>query len=1644
MADVANTIQILNLLPLEELRDDWVKNIWESDFTDILPLDEEIDNGPVHEALKNLQAELDGWISWKEDDGDALWTVLVENNIYLKTLIAFLALLLTEGQKRLARAEQKELGILAGTTYLRLVTVPGSGAFKVFHPELYEKSVDILKIFTHMGSSKRKRSLSPVTNSQRSHQSKSKRRNRNPEPSFDEETEEGLNNSGGEEEIEDLTPQEVNKMRTQLMYLIRSLIVLLQNFSLRQSESSAYHTVQVLTQLITQDADLCDIDAGPSVSLERMSLPSLAFRGLSLLCTQLHGHVGSMLNAVCKYLLPCLLMMVENKSFQTIPRQMITARDHAIKFVCCLLREGGDKACASVRTLLQHMCTKVPDKAEYRIKVAQAVVTILQDLPADSYGRMVEWFYKLSKHSKLAYRGFSLEIVSALLAEPERQMQGTEGIPPEIQMYTRHKSLVGILLARCSDMAPTVRARAIACFSQCFLSDDAGIKGTIKEIVTPHIGSKPANAPRLIPTPGNENRHLVRVISKEIQSVYNQTEQTIQQQSTTESAVTAISDKNTGVVKKGQTPLQGIELTPGFDPNLEDSEGVLSMLRRRCGDEKVNVRKSSLQAIERIIRFEAPNYRKKDLEILRDRCRDPALSVRKQAMMSLTELLQGCPFENNLQSAWLDGILPLIIDRETTLQEKCLEILEEVILGNIVPSNRSTKDCHELAWGILGVLAKDESVDQRRYIQKACHHWSRQGKIKSGLITALESHINTINNEGAWVLLAEIAPAAPKINHGFLMKYWDEHAHQANSSKIMERVLTVMKYVCKHIPHPEREKLIDDLKRCLMKFDSPPELISITVSTLSKLCAADDEEAGIQSVKDDWCLDLLSACDLYLSKTVLEEEGSIENEDLVVRHLFTLGEIAQLYPAKITKHIFLLVQSMIASPCITPLSSQSLQNSQETVKSSQASIASSPETNAIESSQSSQQTNESSQGSQQSLQLSQPTQALSQFRGSKMSNRVRAFAFITLGKLCLQHEDLAKKCVAALARELETSPDPAIRNNVVMVLCDLCVRYTTTADRYVTNIASCLKDPSPLVRKQTLTLITRLLQEDFLKWKGVLFYRFITTLLDDCKEIAEFAEFCLVHLLIQRHPNMFFQHFMECIFHFNSYEDHAVFNKFPQTEREKAMFSLKGDQNAEKRQKLYLLMLDHMPDEQKFQLTAKLVQEVLGGVVDGLLPLNDSTCHILKDTLVILSSKEIKLSTLKARHNEEMASDEQEMAAVVVAAAKKTLITQVVKKNVIENIVPIVISLKHLLERNCSSVTHNLMFYLRELMKDYRNEVEEILSADRQTAKEIEFDLRKFEEQEEEKARAALQTPLHLQKDAMLMRSNSNTPAVARKTPTTSPAPRVPELSPRTPGSVHNSPRMNRVMSPNPVTNAATPLQKPASPSVGTPSRQGPLSTLAILNSAKKAMEEARLVHNSLVPQCKRTRSKSGQADVLMLTDENVPANGSEFSQLDILGTPERQKTYRAISTPAGTLDDITFHGDQNITMLPPSPILKTQIRNRGNRGLVLTPKKVLNSKEDKTREVILMKSPEAVPPKPKQWNIKSPIIAARGEERPLEEYEGELEPELPKGDNEPANSSQTSNKPRRSTRSLGQTNNNMPDRVKATPSGGRSRKKKS
>jgi hypothetical protein len=85
-----------------------------------------------------------------------------------------------------------------------------------------------------------------------------------------------------------------------------------------------------------------------------------------------------------------------------------------------------------------------------------------------------------------------------------------------------------------------------------------------------------------------------------------------------------------------------------------------------------------------------------------------------------------------------------------------------------------------------------------------------------------------------------------------------------------------------------------------------------------------------------------------------------------------------------------------------------------------------------------------------------------------------------------------------MGKEVITSPHPIVRNNLVVILTDLCVKasirtnpidllvfffflfhelqYPLLSDRYVPTISLCLRDSNELVRKQTLVLLYRLIQ----------------------------------------------------------------------------------------------------------------------------------------------------------------------------------------------------------------------------------------------------------------------------------------------------------------------------------------------------------------------------------------------------------------------------------------------------------------------------------------------------------------------------------------------------------------------------------------
>ena len=132
----------------------------------------------------------------------------------------------------------------------------------------------------------------------------------------------------------------------------------------------------------------------------------------------------------------------------------------------------------------------------------------------------------------------------------------------------------------------------------------------------------------------------------------------------------------------------------------------------------------------------------------------------------------------------------------------------------------------------------------------------------------------------------------------------------------------------------------------------------------------------------------------------------------------------------------------------------------------------------------------------------------------------------------------------------------------------------------------------------------------------------------------------------------------------------------------------------------------------------------------------------MRSQLWLLALLDAKLTFCVKRTTDDVQDSEEvdgTVAQAAAAAARGKLLTKLVKKNILESIfslvlfsfywwgwyliyiVPILTELKHLLEKHHSPLLKYLMAYLKELLKDYKNELQDIMVGDKLLAKELEY-----------------------------------------------------------------------------------------------------------------------------------------------------------------------------------------------------------------------------------------------------------------------------------------------------------------------------------
>lgn len=1267
---------------------------------------------------------------------------------------------LDDDEKRRALAK----ALLASKVYLTWLQIPGGSAYGLFMPYVYRQVLDVLKKWIAMMRD------DAITRAKENGILTTRR------VSVRQRTLKEKQIAARRRDNEDFTEIQ-QKLAKFGLDLFGMMATFLDNFSLASSTESIIPTIEMVIVLQTAVPD----DAtGEAVSEKSLKV-------LSKLLNGVHGNATHIARVVAHCYIPGIALQeplaIENRCALRFHRLAIDIMARTERII---RGNAGDDGVERDETehqlsllrlgLLQNICLKAPERSEERQRVLAYAFSIAvsggdaeqqsnRGFQDEERVRLARFLASFSKNVNAKFRQFAVELIGKFVLQPEF-WQTSENVLHELIAFSGVGPLLDVLIDRSRDKISTVRAKAIAGISSALT---LGLTSMPLHSEAKGADSDADDEDMDGGGQGNHDDGGSQMIAVSLQKLlYSRT--------------TGLDGKKT----MEETPLM---------------RRLIELFRESLSDEKTFVRKAAVQALEALLVVRPGPIRKsmrKDLVDIHSKCTDSSLSVRVQAIKSLSTILLKFPQDTEVQKLWNLGILPLCADPEATVQASSLEWTNRLIFERILSwydarKSRAQRESLSSVWNLVGhldgvmvkcvqkslrILIKEDKVEMKK-ILRACIY-----AIKECVSSAVAGD----NSEGSdaslthfwdfsWIVLEELAHTGKLVEASNVDKQsldvvvscWNKLQQQElpvefnNGSKRILRVVAALSPV---IAAQDAKVISDGILASLQAFTIPLNVIADAVLALNSISKA-KSSASRRDVSFGWGKKLLDLCETNLRLCFERDPQRVVDETLLIqKQLISIGEVALLEFNKNddksrdpTEIALLPVSSGLTSLVQMFLLPQ---------------IA----TNQLSSTQSEPQEEDDDR--------EDPVDP------TDIPTPIRVCAFVTLGKLCLRDQELAKDCITMLIRELRTCKIQDIRSNILLILGDLCIRYTSLVDAYIPTIALSLLDDSPLIRRSALLLFSQLILQDYIKWRESLLRFFIRAVVDEDEELANLARHVLCGPLRQKSPHLFSNKFIEMIFVFNNYKGRVNFTLDRDGVDE---IALPGNARFPQRFQLYRFLLQNMSDEQKLQISMKLCNEVLEEVTDGKLPLckdpsqitDNGTEAVLKDTFAILCSSDIKLSSSKDGDDDVDGEDGIDASAdpsttsgnvaMQLAAAKGKLLSKMSKKNFLENVVPVLIGLKHKLESRRSPLMRYLQHYFHELFKLYRQEVKDILSADPQMAMEVEYDMRQFElhhkkqleHQQQQLHRASQPTSASLSASNAAPATPPKTPPSPSHLPTTTP-----------------------------------------------------------------------------------------------------------------------------------------------------------------------------------------------------------------------------------------------------------------------------------
>ncbi|VDN60289.1 unnamed protein product [Dracunculus medinensis] len=1199
----------------------------------------------------------------------------------------------------------------AARAYMALSSLNGSQAFSIFHPSVFQRALDSMRLVYRLLilDGFRGTGLGTTTKAFK-FKSKGKRnaiRKQKEQSSCIERT------------VIELSADDRSQFKMLLFDTTESFFVLLNKVSLSQYNIILMNVTDLLRDFLI--IDLSDqVLVGKIRRLsEFQQLNKISNRSFALMHRLIDCRHCAAQILFCRIAMPRILYYTfENMVLPsgTHPsKTMIEHKNAIVRFLKCRIQENMKDELDALLIILKTVCYRCPDRLDYRTKVANVLMEILILLPVSYHHDFANFLRIFGSYAKIFCRAFAVEIASIFLQQidftgSEQNMinnyMACDELINKCELENQRDQTLPSFVNDEEDKLEEERKNNVSRQKEFSVKKNVGFN--IKSNLLPAKSFEPRSA-------------LLTFLLQ------------------------ACMDK---------APTIAVELkNENFDVFEEKTNtALLNLIICRCEDERVSSRKTAISALEALF----PYLSKEDsffaIQCFKDRCRDLSLVVRKQAAESLSRLFASSATTTDiLDEVWLTAVLPLVIDREQSVSQCACELIFNIVILPILNNS-------DIAMRILKIV--EQKANYRRFIIRVLSQQSNEGKLTRDFAEALLSRYGDhVEKCVIWMLLKDLSTIF-KINCNFAVKAWFE-LEEDHESNVVAYIAHVLARCGKELNINERRKLKDDISKKLLGFRIHESFLSTVYFAFSQILKEDDEDLSNCKNFLEFNRSFLDNCYQCLHSTIyrsneyvsdlLSSQNGPDNKSIqrLVRIIVSIGEAMQYDSSLINNKIFDLLQLIIASDTIYQQMSQSIKtisshcidniNYKEKCLTQYSSRreANDKEEATFKIRQASNDHLPGSQKFSQGTAISLPGSIQCSVNMEALTSSVRAYAILALGKMCILDENLAKICIPVFAKQLTINPDHIIRNNIICVMCDLFMRFALLVDCHAAVVASCLKDSSTFIRKQILMLLTKLIKEQFIRWEGQIMYHFVSTLLDENEEIRNYAEMFQIDVLLVQFPSMFVNHFIECIFYFNSvvHGSWITINKAldEDVEQRNLKCALSGAKNKVARMKLYKFMMKTFDDQNKFTVMVRIGQEVYLAVVDGVLDFNDRKIQmLLVDCNEIMCSNEIKLSMNLGQCNSKTDDDDEPPLAVQDVAKK--IVSSAFRRGIIEAILPHIIQLKYFLqEYKQPELEKGIIFVLRELCKDHREQLDEFLASDRQLMAEIQFDLKKLEEEEKNK-----------------------------------------------------------------------------------------------------------------------------------------------------------------------------------------------------------------------------------------------------------------------------------------------------------------------